>query len=357
MPENHTAERPECIEKIRAEARGLKYRPASRLKFIPQPADPEACRYIFSVATGNRWMELGEREPAPKMLFGELWHEGELSILFADTNLGKSVLAVQIGNSIACGKPIAPFAMDADPANVLYIDFELSTKQFYQRYTGAEGDHHFTDNFIRAEFRPDIAMNDSHTHYDEQIIAGIEYKIRQLNAMVLIIDNISCLRGGIENASVALKLIKHLKALKTDYNLSILVLAHTPKRRNPGSPISADDMHGSKLLINLADSAFSIGTSAADPHLRYLKQIKQHSTGQVYGEDHVCLCRITKPGNFLQMQFEGNSPERQHLRTRGVNQHILAPKVAELAAKGYSQRQISKELCIALGWVNKLMPR
>ena len=351
----HNTGRPECIEKIRAEASGLKYRPAKRIKVIPPPADPEDCRYLFNVATGNRWMELGEREPAAKMLFGELWHEGELCILFADTNVGKSVLAVQIGNSIACGKPIAPFAMDAEPAQVLYIDFELSTKQFYKRYTGAEGDHDFPDGFLRAEFRPDIALDDPHKNYDERIFAGIEYRIRTAKATVLIIDNISCLRGGIENSAVALNLIKHLKALKTDYNLSILVLAHTPKRRNPGSPICTDDMHGSKLLINLADSAFSIGTSAADPHLRYLKQIKQRSTGQVYGEDNVCLCRIIKPGNFLKMQFEGNSPERLHLRSRLLNQHILAPKVAELAAKGYSQRQISKELCVSVGLVNKLM--
>jgi hypothetical protein len=357
MTEHHTAKRPACIEKIRAEVRGLKYRPAKRLKFIEQPADPEACRHLFSVATGNRWLELGEREPVSKMLFGEFWHEGELSILFADTNVGKSVLAVQIGNSIACSKPIAPFAMGAEAARVLYIDFELSTKQFYRRYTHAEGDHNFPVDFFRAEFCPDNTLDNQYSNYDDHIIEGIGYKIILVKATVLIIDNISCLRGGIENSTVALKLIKHLKALKTDYNLSILVLAHTPKRRNPGIPISTDDMHGSKLLINLADSAFSIGTSAADPHLRYLKQVKQRSTAQIYSEDNVCLCRITKPGDFLQMQFEGNSPERLHLRSRLLNQHILAPKVAEFAAKGYNQRQIGKQLGIAVGLVNKLMPR
>jgi hypothetical protein len=357
MTANHTNFRPEYIERIRAESRGLKYRPAQRLKFVQPTPEPDASRYVFSLATGNRWMELGEREPAPKMLFGEFWHSGELSILFADTNVGKSVLAVQIANSIAGGKPIAPFALDAGPATVLYVDFELSVKQFYQRYTGAEGDHNFPDGFYRSEFRPEGIQDDTSANYDDQIIAGIASKIRFLNATVLIIDNISCLRGGIENASVALNLIKSLKKLKSDYNLSILVLAHTPKRRNPGVPITTDDMHGSKLLINLADSAFSIGTSAADPHLRYLKQIKQRSTGQVYGEDHVCLCRITKPSNFLQMQFEGNSPERPHLRSRMLNQQILATQIAELSAKGYSQRQISKELCVSIGLVNKLIKR
>jgi hypothetical protein len=358
MTDNPTSERPEYIEKIRAEVKGITYRPAKRSKSNGYPpANPDACRHLFSVATGKRWMELGERGPELKTLFGELWHEGELCILFADTNVGKSVLAVQIGNSIALGKAIAPFALSAEPAKVLYIDFELSTQQFYQRYTGAEGDHNFPYRFLRAEFRPDNALNTNYSNYDEYLVAGIEYKINLVKATVLIIDNISCLRGGIENAGVALNLIKHLRALKTGYNLSILVLAHTPKRRNPGLPISTDDMHGSKLLINLADSAFSIGTSAADPHLRYLKQIKQRSAAQTYGQDNVCLCRITKPGNFLQIRFEGNSPERLHLRGRELNRHILTPKVAELAAKGYTQMRISKELGVSVGLVNKLMPR
>src|SRR3569623_3118640 len=127
-------QRPEYIERLRAEARGYPYRPAKRSKPIVEPPRPDACRYTFTVATGNRWMELGEREPAAKMLFGELWHRGELCILFADTNIGISVLAVQIANSIALGKPIAPFALRTKPAKVLYIDFELTAKQFYNRY-------------------------------------------------------------------------------------------------------------------------------------------------------------------------------------------------------------------------------
>ncbi|QHS55714.1 AAA family ATPase [Mucilaginibacter sp. 14171R-50] len=357
MIEIITSERPEIIEKIRAEVRGVPYRPAKRLKAAPQPPDPETCRHLFTVETGNRWLELGEREPTPKMLFGEFWHQGELCILFADTNVGKSVLAVQIGNSIARGQPIAPFALGAEPTRVLYIDFELSVTQFYQRYTHAAGDYTFPYGFLRAQFNADNMPAGNNSSYDDHVIAGIECKIKQVGARVLIIDNISCLRGGTENAAVALTLMKNLKALKADYNLSILVLAHTPKRRNPAAPLTADDLHGSKLLINLADSAFAIGTSAATPNLRYLKQIKQRSTAQVYGQDNVCLCRIAKPGNFLQMEFEGNSAERPHLRTRQLNQQILAPKVAHLAANGYSQRRISKELCVAVGLVNKLIER
>lgn len=346
------------ITAIRTEARGCKPRYAKRRKAITHAApDPEECRYLFTVFTGNRWMELGRREPASKMLFGELWHQHELCILFAATNVGKSILAVQIGNSIALGTAIAPFAMDARPAKVLYIDFELSTSQFYRRYGHEQENYNFTDRFLRAEFNAGNAYTGNDTSDDDHLIAGIEYKIKTVKATVLIIDNISCLRGGTENAAVALRLMKNLKQLKTDYNLSILVLAHTPKRRNPGQALSADDLHGSKLLINLADSAFAIGTSGTDPNLRYLKQIKQRSSEQVYGEDNICLCRITKPHDFLQVQFEGNSHERLHLNSQKiVNRDLLKAKVAELAGKGYRQRQISSELGVSVGLVNKLMP-
>ncbi|RWY47143.1 AAA family ATPase [Mucilaginibacter gilvus] len=358
MNQNHAFKRPDSIEQIRAEVRGTPFRPAKKsVKQVVTKPDPDDCRYLLAIATGNRWMELGEREPQAQMLFGELWFQNELCILFADTNVGKSVLAVQVGHSIAQGRAIAPFYLQAPPATVLYIDFELSTQQFYRRYSNDKQVFKFSENFYRAQFNTGYQPAGDYTQDDDLLIAAIDYKIRLVHATVLIIDNISCLRGGTENASVALHLMKNLKNLKTDHNLSILVLAHTPKRRNPGQPLSADDLHGSKLLINLADSAFAIGTSSADRQLRYLKQIKQRSSAQVYGEDHICLCRIVKPHHFLQMQFEGHSHERLHLRTRHMlNREILAPKVAELAAKGYKQRQISSELCIAVGLVNKLMP-
>ena len=47
------------------------------------------------------------------MLFDKLWYEGEICILFADTNVGKSILAVQIGDSISRGKAIRGFEIEA----------------------------------------------------------------------------------------------------------------------------------------------------------------------------------------------------------------------------------------------------
>src|ERR1700709_127189 len=157
-----SSERPEYIERIRAEARGEAYRPAARKKSGPEPLDEHTVSRFFNIERGSRWMELGEREPEAKMLFGEFWHQGELCILFADTNVGNSVLAVQIANNIARGKKTGPFACTAKPEKVMYVDFELSTTQFYQRYSGPKGEHEFPDNFYRAQFNPENVTVDKY---------------------------------------------------------------------------------------------------------------------------------------------------------------------------------------------------
>ena len=98
--------------------------------------------------------------------------------------------------------------------------------------------------------------------------------IKEHNAKILIIDNLTYLKTqATETAKEALPLMKLLKELKGKYDLSILALAHTPKR-NLSNPISKNDLAGSKHLANFTDSIFAIGESSKDKSLRYLKQIK-----------------------------------------------------------------------------------
>jgi RecA-family ATPase len=61
---------------------------------------------LFTIKTASEWIQEAKNRPIPKMLFGEFWFEGEVCILFSDSNLGKSILAVQIGNSISRNEQI-----------------------------------------------------------------------------------------------------------------------------------------------------------------------------------------------------------------------------------------------------------
>ena len=268
---------------------------------------------LFVVKPASQWIRQAKNRPIPLMLFGEFWFEGEICILFADTNLGKSILAVQIGNSVSRGEYIPGFKLEASKQPILYFDFELSDKQFENRYS-LKFDHHYEwdDNFLRIEINPDadIPQNQS---FETYLNESLERAIIETGAKILIIDNLTYLKDDNEKAKDALPLMKNLKALKTKHGLSILALAHTPKR-DLSKPITRNDLQGSKMLINFCDSSFSIGESNTDKSLRYLKQIKQRNTEQIYDTDNVCICQIDKPFNFLQFEFFGYGTEREHLR-------------------------------------------
>ena len=310
---------------------------------------------LFHIYQANQWMAMERECATPQMLFGRFWLEGELCILFADTNMGKSILAVQLGNSIAAGKPIQGFQLNAKPATVLYIDFELAGKQFEQRYTDERGTFKFNDNFLRGEYNQLYKHYSEINKFNDEVIADLTRGIKATGATVLIIDNITCMRKGTERANEALPLMKQLKYLKTRHGLSILVLAHTPKR-NAALPLSRNDLQGSKMLINFCDSAFAIGESHAMPGYRYLKQIKQRSTEETYGAENVCLCCLERRNSFLQFIFQGNCHELDHLLSNTQQlRDRHAQQVAELHAQGLSQRQIAAKLKLGLATVNKMV--
>ena len=133
---------------------------------------------LLTVKTANLWIEQAKTRPIPQMLFGEFWFEGELCILFADTNLGKSILAVQISNTISKGEQIDGFKLEARKQPIIYCDFELSDKQFENRYSIDFSDHYiWDDNFIRVEINPDAEIPQNQC-FEDYLYQSLEWKIR-----------------------------------------------------------------------------------------------------------------------------------------------------------------------------------
>lgn len=324
-------------------------------QLIKQGNEAKESKGLFTVKTANRWIDLAKTRPIPQMLFGEFWFEGELCILFADTNLGKSILAVQIGNSISRGEHIQGFKLETPKQPILYFDFELSDKQFENRYSKEFDQHYnFDDYFIRVEINPDATIPENQ-NFEDFLNHSLERSIIETSAKILIIDNITYLKSETEKAKDALPLMKHLKALKNKYGLSILALAHTPKR-DLSKPITRNDLQGSKMLINFCDSSFSIGESHTDKNLRYLKQIKQRNTEQIYDAENVCICQIDKPFNFLQFEFINYGKEWEHLKQHTEkDKENLNEKVIELRQQGRSLREIGSELGVSHMKVSRIL--
>lgn len=297
---------------------------------------------MLELQDANSVIRDAAQRPDPKMLYKELWYEGEVSCLFADTNSGKSLLAVQIGTEIAKSE------------KVLYLDLELSDKQFQLRYSDEGVLYEFPINFYRVAIdRMSIPEGD----FEEAIMKDIETMVDKTGAKVLIIDNLTWLCTQAEKGSDASILMRRLLNLKFKYGLSMLCVAHTPKR-NLCSPITQNDLAGSKRLINFFDSSFAIGVSAKDEAIRYIKQIKCRYGSFTYDSGNVIVCHIEKINSFTSFEIDGYSNESEHLKQlTEKDTEELETKIREMVTSGRSYRDTATTLGTSLAKVQRTMKK
>jgi DNA-binding NarL/FixJ family response regulator len=298
---------------------------------------------MLSIKSANQTIMEAKQRPDPKSLWLSLWYEGEVCCLFADSNVGKSIYAVQIAENIA------------KTQRVLYFDFELSDKQFQLRYTDEQGNSYlFSDNFLRGEINKESL---DVTNFEDNIISNIESTAQQSGAKVLIIDNLTWICSNSEKGDVAGRFMMKLTALKKKHDFSVLIIAHTPKR-SQSNPITQNDLAGSKKLYNFFDSCFSIGMSAKDGGLRYIKQMKVRHGEYEYGADNVIVCQLDRVNAFLQFVPIGYSTEREHLRERTESDLTeLESTVMELHSQGRSLREIAVQLNISKSTVQRIIKK
>lgn len=299
---------------------------------------------MLTLRTANRTLKEAALRPDPQDLYHELWYEGEVCCLFADSNLGKSIYAVQMADEIAQFQ------------NVLYVDCELSDKQFQLRYTDPETGtlYQFPEALTRAEINPE-KMNLK--NFEEEIIKNIEAAAMSTGSKVIIIDNLTYLCNNSEKGDVAGLFMISLMNLKKKYGWSLLIIAHTPKR-SLTSPITQNDLAGSKKLYNFFDSVFAIGKSARDERLRYVKQVKVRAGAYRYDSDNVILYEIVHDKENVHFEFKGFANEKEHLKEADEKEkNGLEENVLELIRQGKSYRDVAATMGISKSLVGKIVKK
>lgn len=302
---------------------------------------------ILKIRPINQVIKEASERPDPKKLWLTLWYEGECCCLFADSNVGKSIYALMISEAIA-----------RSGEKVLYFDFELSDKMLQARYEDDEKKiYHFSSNLYRVEINPDSDEIVNGT-FDEQVMDSIENAVQVTGAKILVIDNLSYILLNSEKGDMAGSLMMRLIQMKRAYGLSMLILAHTPKR-SMSNPITQNDLAGSKRLFNFFDSVFAIGKSVKDSGIRYIKQIKVRYGDFVYNEDNVIVATIEKENGFTKFVTQGYSPEREHLKEESEDDAIeLAKEVKRLKVEEHlSIRDIARRMGLSKSKVDRILKK
>lgn len=303
----------------------------------------------FVCKSGGEWLLEAAGMPDPVQLYGSLWHSGEVACLFADTNMGKSLLAVQIGMEIAM----------KHSCNVLYFDFEMSMKQYQMRYSDPESGCFYPVpfNFKRIEFSQDVATDSL-----EELVADIERLAAASCADHIIIDNITWLCNNLEEGKSAIALMQLLCSMKKRTGMSILVLAHTPKRP-AGAPLTINSLGGSRHLSNFMDSVFALGKdfSQEGDGGRYVKQLKARLTEIEHGAGHVIRYEIRRDEGLLGLAPLGYCTEAEALANAPAE---LSPQDAEIIAQinkmhdaGESIRNIAAAVERSKSYVHKILKK
>ena len=323
-------------------------------------ADAQPRKSPFQAKTASQWLQDEQNRPIPKKLFGDFVIENEITVCFASTNVGKSIFAVQIGQTIASGTGAEPFTTPGAGRKVLYFDFELSSRQFARRYSQDNGHtfcnpYTFDNNFIRLQ--NDYAQPDDGQTMSEYYLHSIEAEIDQHGAKVVIIDNLTWIAAKLEKAADAAPFMMGLTRLKTKKELTIIILAHTPKR-DATRPLDIYDLQGSAMIANFVDAAFAIGRSQQDAATRYIKQVKARDAEIVCGGENVAVCTMGKEGSFLGFTFRYYEEERTHLKQRSeADDSERDDKIMEMHRAGKSYRAIAEEVGTNLAKVQRIVQR
>ena len=301
---------------------------------------------LLAIKTANQTLKDASLLPDPTFLYEPLVVEGELTILFADTGIGKTALSVQIAMHIALYYVL------------LYVDLELTDKQFEKRYRNEEGKHFtFPDNFYRATYEMLKEIPDDIT-YEDFFINSLKDRIKEHSAEVVVLDNLTkIVSSSTDTAKSTIPIMNALSAMKFEEGITFLILEHN-KKVEEWKPISLNDLQGSKMKSNFADSVFTIGRSAFDKSLRYIKQLKVRSGELIYDEENVLLCELSTNEGYLgfnQLAFRQEKELLRQRETSGYDENI--EQVLELKSKGYSNVQIGKQLQCSESVVRKWLKR
>lgn len=304
--------------------------PVERIKGTVKKARDKPKKYgRLPYTSGNKWIEIGKALADPIYFFFRMIVQFEINIIFSAANTGKSLLLVQIAEEIAREQ------------KVLIVDCELSTKQFQMRYTNLETGtvHLFPENFLRAEIDPDLLDDVS---LEDAIFESVEQAAKD-GIKVICIDNLTFICTDAEKAEVTIKFMRRLIKLKKKYELTLIIVAHSPKR-DASKPITRDDLSGSSKLMALIDNALAVGVSAKDTQMRYVKTVKFRDDEYPYPAEKVAVYRIEKQDCYTQFVYMGRDEEREHLRKKDQFTEVEdMQEFLDLQAKGMTLKQIAEE--------------
>lgn len=291
---------------------------------------------VFEYSTLNEVVEEGMKAEKRESLYKNLWIEKELTVFFGATNVGKSMIAIQIAEEIARrGK------------KVIYFDYELLEQQLSDRYETEDGKGHYV--FSENLLRPNLEVDKTYSYNGrlKTLFQRIE-EATNLGIKIFIVDNITFLNTNLQKGDKATEFIQDFKSKMSMLGASVLLLGHSPKAQKDYTILTLDKLAGSKNLSNFIDSCFAVGKVEGERKI-YIKHLKARSCAISMDENHVLVGSLTKrEDGFIEFAEEGFAIEKELLKGKPD----ITPQ-KEQAYKLYKEGKSFRKIAQMIGKTDK----
>ncbi len=272
----------------------------------------------------------------PERLFDDYWLGGEVALLFGPPGIGKSVLAVQIGDALARGRPIDGFRGPTRRRKVLYVDLNHSETQFQTRYSRFSEYGVFLKSCTFAErfYRGRPAT-------DEDLFEWLANRVAADRFEAVIMDDLTVVNRTQYGTREPILLMRKLKEMRDEFGVSVLVLtgSDSPPR---DKLIEEVQLKRSRALCGLADSVFALGPDPVSVEKRCLIHFRKSNGPVAWPEGGVPFGGITRNADgMIAFCFDNYGFSRIDQSTRR-----LISRIHDSRQTGTTYRQIAAELGI-----------
>lgn len=210
----------------------------------------------FQTRSIGEVFEAGAKEPDRLRIFGDFLRQQTNTLLYSNTNYGKSMLAFQIAVNAATGNSFENneiFRNECPPMRVLLVDMELDDYTLTQRHGTAFQYYENTllnDNLHILHENPDASAV-----YGDTLLKLIEDAAIKSKAELIIIDNLTKICPDLLKADTVSIAIDTLRRIRQKTGASFLVIGHTIKTLQ-NSAITENSYYGSAHIANFFTEIF-----------------------------------------------------------------------------------------------------
>ena len=210
----------------------------------------------FQTRSIGEVFEAGANEPARLRIFGDFLRQQTNTLLYSNTNYGKSFLAFQIALNAATGNSFADceqFRNECTPMKVLLGEFELDAKDLTDRHAVA---WQYYDNKLLNSNLKVLHENPKATAvYGANLLQKIEEAAISTNADLVIIDNLTKVCPDLLKADQVSIVIDTFRRIRQKTGASFLIIGHTVKSLQ-NIAITENSYYGSAHIANFFTEIF-----------------------------------------------------------------------------------------------------